>query len=63
MMTDREVAMATFKAVAAVHYAVTGKPLTVAVETEGGTITITDSPALAAQCQGEASVHPYVLEG
>ena len=62
MMTDREVAVATFKAVAAVHYAVTGKPLTVAVPTDAGTITITDSPARGWECQVEASSPPCDLE-
>jgi hypothetical protein len=39
-MTDREIAVATFRAVAALHYAVTGKPLSLSVETEAGTIKI-----------------------
>jgi hypothetical protein len=42
MMTDREIAVATFKAVAALHYALTGKPLSLSVETESGTIRITE---------------------
>jgi hypothetical protein len=58
MMTDREVAVATFKAVAAVYYAVTGKPLTVDVETEGGTITVTDSPTRVIQAPAAASSLP-----
>jgi hypothetical protein len=39
-MTDREIAVATFRAVAALHYAVTGRPLSLSVETESGTIGI-----------------------
>jgi hypothetical protein len=57
-MTDREIAAATFKAVAALHYAVTGKPLTVHVETEAGTITITDSPIPAPPTPVEALALP-----
>jgi hypothetical protein len=44
MMTDREVAVATFKAVAALYYAVTGRPLLLTVETEEGRVTINGGP-------------------
>jgi len=39
-MTDREIAVATFRAVAALHVALTGKPLSLSVETESGTVRI-----------------------
>jgi hypothetical protein len=43
-MTDRETAMATFKAVAALYHAFTGQPLSLTVETENGTVGIIDTP-------------------
>jgi hypothetical protein len=67
-MTDREVAVATFKAVAALYYAVTGQPLRLTVETETetetgiGTVTINGGcyPAEARQAQSAdlAGFHP-----
>ncbi|MEH2565135.1 hypothetical protein V1289_004762 [Bradyrhizobium sp. AZCC 2289] len=45
-MTDREIAVTTFKAVAALHYAVTGTPLSLSVETESGTIRIIEPEGL-----------------
>jgi hypothetical protein len=61
-MTDREIAVATFKAVAALHYAMTGKPLSITVETETGSVTITDPMgALPAHCAdlAESQTTPY----
>jgi hypothetical protein len=45
-MTDREIAVATFRAVAALHVALTGKPLCLTVETESGTIRIIEGEEL-----------------
>ena len=39
-MTDREIAVATFRAVAALPHAVTGKPLSLTVQTESGAVRI-----------------------
>ena len=55
-MTDREIAVATFKAVAALHYALVGKPLSISVETDAGSFTIVE-PMTAEQGQ------PSVLAG
>jgi hypothetical protein len=41
-MTDREIAMANFKAIAALYHAMTGKPLSLDVETESGTVRIVE---------------------
>ncbi len=53
-MTDREIAVATFKAVAALHYAFTGKPLTLTIETDCGAVSVTEPPAEASVplCEG-----------
>jgi hypothetical protein len=48
-MTDRECLIAIFRALQAVHLAVSGKPLTVRVETEGGEVTISDGPVSGLQ--------------
>jgi len=48
-MTDREVMLAVFKAVAETYKAVTGSPLKMTVETQAGSIAVSDSaPMLAA---------------
>jgi hypothetical protein len=44
-MTDREIAVATFSAVAALHYAVTGKRLSLIAQTESDTVRIIEGEA------------------
>lgn len=46
-MTEREIAVATFRAVAALYVELTGKPLSLCVETEGGIIRITEGEVRA----------------